>query len=281
MEGWLRTARIATGNYGEEPSSEAVHMYARSSAQSSQRSVMNAEGNLRPDAICDGGDLDCGSGLLLIIRNAMQPLPPGGVLEVRSREISVKEDLPAWCRLVGHTLVTVQPGEGTYTHYYVRKQEADATLKADVDKARAFVWSARVRWTEGMQARAFIRNHSFTVGQPASFDTQDPAPSAVEYLLAAIGGCLAVGFQWRASQRGLEVRNLEVSLQAQADNILVFLGLEEQGHPGLKQIEGRLYIDADGDEDVLQALWQETLRRSPVTQSFLHEVPVQLELRRV
>jgi hypothetical protein len=108
------------------------------------------------------------------------------VLEIRSREISVKEDLPAWCRLVGHTLVTVQPGEGTYTHYYVRKQQADTALKADVDKARAFVWSARVRWTEGMQARAFIRNHSFTVGQPASFDTQD-RPQRCQYLLGAIG----------------------------------------------------------------------------------------------
>ena len=242
---------------------------------------MNAEGKLRPDATCDGGDLDCGSGLLLIIRNAMQPLSPGGLLEVRSREISVKEDLPAWCRLVGHTLVAVQPGEGTYTHYYVRKQQVDEALKADVDKARSFVWSARVRWTEGMQAKAFIRNHSFNVGQPASFDTQDLAPSAVEYLLAAIGGCLAVGFQWRASQRGMKVRNLEVSLQAQAHNILVFLGLEEEGHPGLKHIQGRLYVDADGDEDTLQELWQETLRRSPLTQSLLHEVPVQLELRRV
>jgi uncharacterized OsmC-like protein/TusA-related sulfurtransferase len=242
---------------------------------------MNSEGNIRPDAICDGGDLDCGSGLLLIIRNAMQPLAPGGILEVRSREVSVKEDLPAWCRLVGHTLMTVQPGEGTYTHYYVRKQQADEALQADVDKARSFVWSARVRWTEGMQARAFVRNHSFTVGQPASFDTQDPAPSAVEYLLAAIGGCLAVGFQWRASQHGIEVRNLEVSLQCQADNILVFLGLDEQGHPGLKQIEGRLYVDADDDGDVLQDLWQETLKRSPVTQSLLREVPIQLELRRV
>ena len=64
---------------------------------------MSAETNLIPDAMCDGGDLDCGSGLLLIIRDAMKPLPPGGLLEVRSRESSVKEDLPAWCRLVGHT----------------------------------------------------------------------------------------------------------------------------------------------------------------------------------
>jgi TusA-related sulfurtransferase/uncharacterized OsmC-like protein len=242
---------------------------------------MSTEMNLIPDATCDGGDLDCGSGLLLIIREAMQPLPPGAVLEVRSREISVKEDLPAWCRLVGHTLVAVQSGEGSYMHYYVRKQQADEALQADIDKARGFTWSARVRWTEGMQAKAFIRNHAFTIGQPASFDTQDVAPSAVEYLLAAIGGCLAVGFQWRASRRGIEVRNLEVSLQAQADNILVFLGLEEQGHAGMKNIAGRLYVDADGDDDALQELWRETLTRSPVTQSLMRAVPVQLEFRRV
>ena len=40
--------------------------------------------SIRPDAVCDGGDLDCGSGLLLIIRDAMSPLPAGGVLEVES-----------------------------------------------------------------------------------------------------------------------------------------------------------------------------------------------------
>ena len=242
---------------------------------------MSAETNLTPDAMCDGGDLDCGSGLLLIIRDAMKPLPPGGLLEVRSREISVKEDLPAWCRLVGHTLVAVQPGQASYTHYYVRKQTADDALKADIEKARSYSWSARVRWSEGMQAKVFIRNHSFNVGQPASFDTQDAAPSAVEYLLAAVGGCLAVGFQWRASRRGITVRNLEVSLQAKADNILVFLGLEEQGHPGMQTIDGRLYVDADGDDAALQELWQETLTRSPLAQSLTRQVPVQVEFRRV
>lgn len=242
---------------------------------------MNAEANPIPDAVCDGGDLDCGSGLLLIIREAMQPLPPGGVLEVRSREISVKEDLPAWCRLVGHSLVTVRPGEGAYTHYFIRKQMADEALETDLETARSFRWSARVRWTEGMQAKAFVRNHAFTIGQPASFDTQDIAPSAVEYLLAALGGCLAVSFQWRASRRGVEIRNLEISLQAQADNILVFLDLEEQGHPGMKRIEGRLYVDAEGDDAVLQEIWQETLQRSPVTQSLTRQVPVQLEMRRI
>lgn len=54
----------------------------------------------------DGGDLDCGSGLLLLIRQHIDPLSPGELLEVRSSEISVGEDLPAWCRMTKNELVS-------------------------------------------------------------------------------------------------------------------------------------------------------------------------------
>ncbi|MEN5082828.1 5-methyltetrahydropteroyltriglutamate--homocysteine methyltransferase [Bosea sp. TWI1241] len=59
-----------------------------------------------PDVGFDGGDLDCGNGLLLLIRKHIDPLPRGGLLEIRSTEISVDEDLPAWCRLTGNELVS-------------------------------------------------------------------------------------------------------------------------------------------------------------------------------
>lgn len=59
-----------------------------------------------PDVAFDGGDLDCGNGLLLLIRRHIDPLPRGGLLEIRSTEISVDEDLPAWCRLTGNELVS-------------------------------------------------------------------------------------------------------------------------------------------------------------------------------
>ena len=241
---------------------------------------MSIQPNLHPDRVCDGGDLDCGSGLLLIIREAMQPLPPGGILEIRSREISVKEDLPAWCRLVGHRLLAIEPGEAGSTSYFVQKQKSDEMLLADLEKARAFTWSVRVRWTSGMQAKVLVRNHSFLVGQPASFDTRDAAPNALEYLLSALGGCLAVGLQWRASGRGIEVRNLEVVLKARAENILVFLGLEDEGNPGLATIEGTLYIDADAENAVIEELWQETLARSPLTQTLMRSARVQVEIKR-
>ena len=60
-----------------------------------------------PDARFDGGDLDCGNGLLLLIRQHIDPLAHGQLLEFTSTEISVEEDFPAWCRMTGNELVSV------------------------------------------------------------------------------------------------------------------------------------------------------------------------------
>ena len=57
---------------------------------------------LAPDASFDGGDLDCGNGLLLLIRQHMDAIDRGQLLEFRSTEISVEEDFPAWCRMTGN-----------------------------------------------------------------------------------------------------------------------------------------------------------------------------------
>jgi hypothetical protein len=61
-------------------------------------------------ALVDGGDMDCGSGLLLLITRAMRRLEPGQLLGVRSAESSVVVDLPVWAELVGHD-VHAQLGE--------------------------------------------------------------------------------------------------------------------------------------------------------------------------
>ncbi len=60
----------------------------------------------RPDASFDGGAMDCGSGLLLLIRRHIDPLEPGALLEIRSTEPSVAEELPAWCRMTRNELVS-------------------------------------------------------------------------------------------------------------------------------------------------------------------------------
>lgn len=91
-----------------------------------------------PDASFDGGDLDCGGGLLLLIRRHIDPLPRGGLLEIRSTDASVEEDLPAWCRLTGNELVALRR-EGRQRSYLVCKGARSERAPALATQFRATV----------------------------------------------------------------------------------------------------------------------------------------------
>lgn len=220
----------------------------------------NAEAGVH---VCEGGNLDCGSGLLLIINKAMTATPEGEILEIRSTEISVKEDLPAWCRMTHNPYLGWRPAD-THNKYFVRRGTGGKKPDDDYRKAREYVWRTRVHWNGGMQAKVYCRNHSWAAGQPASFDVKDDAPSSVEYLLGALGSCLAMGFQIRASRRNVEIEQMEVSLNGKIDNIFVFLGAETEGHSGFKSITGEAYVKSDADPGLVEQLWRETLAASPV-----------------
>lgn len=62
-----------------------------------------------------------------------------------------------------------------------------------------FRWSTRVRWLAGSTATVYARNNAFQIEQQASFKEADLHPSAVEYLLGAVGGELEA---LRSLQRG-------------------------------------------------------------------------------
>ena len=60
----------------------------------------------KPNASFDGADLDCGNGLLILIRKHLGPLEPGQVLEILSTDKTVEDDLPAWARLTGNDIIS-------------------------------------------------------------------------------------------------------------------------------------------------------------------------------
>jgi TusA-related sulfurtransferase len=63
---------------------------------------------LGADAFYDAGDKGCAEGPIEEIAALMRQLSPGQTLEVRATDPTVAVDLPAWCRLAGHKLVTHQ-----------------------------------------------------------------------------------------------------------------------------------------------------------------------------
>ncbi|MGD0093870.1 MAG: sulfurtransferase TusA family protein [Planctomycetota bacterium] len=69
------------------------------------------------EAEWDAGELGCGD-LALELRIRLNTLAPGAVLKVLARDGGAPEDVPAWCRLTGHTLVAARPPE-----YFIKRKE--------------------------------------------------------------------------------------------------------------------------------------------------------------
>jgi TusA-related sulfurtransferase len=239
----------------------------------------NVEG-LVPDHVFEGGDLDCGSGLILLIRENMAQVPRGGILEMRSRETSVRGDLPPWCRMVGHEYLGAIEGAGE-TRYFIRRGTAepqdDQALAEDKRRAREFEWRVRVRSTGPLRSTAYCRNFSFDIGQAASFEEKDRYPSAVEYLLGALAGDLASGFAAELSRAGLSVDDIEIAVRGKLDNILAHLGLEA-GDPSFSRIELKCFASTLDDEAQVRDAWARTLVRSPLLATLRKAVNVEAKL---
>lgn len=228
-------------------------------------------GDLVPDHVFDGGDLDCGSGLVLLIREHMLKVPADGILEMRSVEPTVADDLPPWCRMVGHEFLGSVPGEtAAQKRFFVRKgtgsvaQEEAKALEEDKDRARQYEWRLRARASGHLKTTVYCRNFQWDLGQPASFEEKDAHPSAVEAALGALAGDLATGFATAAAKAGLNVDDVELTARGRLHDVMANLGLSD-GDPSFALIEVKMFASTFDDADRVRAVWEDTVRRSPLT----------------
>jgi tRNA 2-thiouridine synthesizing protein A len=74
-----------------------------------------------PHTVFDAGDEGCGN-LVMLVMKAMQPLAAGQVLAVHATDPAAVVDIPAWCALTGHELLS-DPRNIQYHTYYIRKKD--------------------------------------------------------------------------------------------------------------------------------------------------------------
>jgi tRNA 2-thiouridine synthesizing protein A len=61
-------------------------------------------GATEPEATFDAGPMGCGE-IVLELKFRFREMPAGARLFVHGTDPGLPEDLPAWCRMTGHTLV--------------------------------------------------------------------------------------------------------------------------------------------------------------------------------
>jgi 5-methyltetrahydropteroyltriglutamate--homocysteine methyltransferase len=173
-----------------------------------------------PEVSFDGGDLDCGGGLLLLIRRHIDPLPRGGLLEILSSDASVEQDLPAWCRLTGNEFVSwLKNG----------RQRSYLVCKGSLSERNQSLTHHAPRLTPDADP------HIIKVTVPDKLPPPAPAPAIEPLSVMGIGSWPRPRWMLQAVHEHLEGRLSEIDYQSTADDA-VRLAVEAQLRAGVDVI---------------------------------------------
>lgn len=173
-----------------------------------------------PDVSFDGGDLDCGSGLLLLIRRHIDPMQRGQLLEILSTDSTVEVELPAWCRMTGNELVSWTKN-GNQRSYLVCK----GSLAERAGRTRS------VTSETPQQTRQNASLHR-PIHIPATLPPPSPAPRIAPLSVMGIGSFPRPRWMLQAIHDHTEGKISDADFQATADDA-VRLAIETQLRAGV------------------------------------------------
>ncbi|WP_306533745.1 OsmC family protein [Geobacter sp.] len=160
-------------------------------------------------------------------------------------------------------------------------------MKPEIAK---FKFRATNRWVGGTHNQATIKDFYGACAeddsrQPMVFDLDEPpvllggnrGANPVEYLLAALSGCLTTSLVAHAAARGIAVRGVSSRYEGDLD-LRGFLGLSEDVKVGFETIRVYFTIDADLSDEQKEELIRMAQKYSPVFNTIANPVPVSVQL---
>jgi Predicted redox protein, regulator of disulfide bond formation len=153
-----------------------------------------------------------------------------------------------------------------------------------------FNFKAKGKWINGGHNRTTINEfygacQTFKRSQPFVFEKDEPpvllgedhGANPVEYVYAALDGCLTTSLIYHAAAQGIKIDEVETSFSGDL-NLHGFLGLNENIRNGYEKIKVTFKIKADASKEKLQELVQLAQKRSPVFDIVSNPTPVEVSL---
>src|SRR5690625_4524222 len=121
-----------------------------------------------------------------------------------------------------------------------------------------------VKWTgEGVLSIADIGGKEVLIDEPPSLGGTDKGPNPVEYILAALGGCINVLVTSFADNFEVEVKDVQVHIEGDLDPD-GFLGKNPNVRPGYEEIRYRIELDSPSPQENIDALLKDVDEICPV-----------------
>lgn len=113
---------------------------------------------------------------------------------------------------------------------------------------------SKTRIVEGLTCEVQEGNWKFHADMPPGAGGNGSAPSPGVYGRAAFGSCLAIGYMMQAARQGIEIQSLEVEVQADFDDGVLF-GIHYDVPPGYTEVRYTVKIESNASEaDILRVL---------------------------
>jgi len=153
-----------------------------------------------------------------------------------------------------------------------------------------FKFRATNKWINGTHSQATVRDFYGALTEdnsrkPVLFDMDEPpvllgnnrGTNPVEYLLAALSGCLTTSLVAHASAKGIKIRGVQSRYEGDID-LRGFLGLSEDVPVGYKNIRVYFKIDADVSGQEKEEMVRVAQKYSPVFNTITKSAPVSVEI---
>ncbi|MDD2579570.1 MAG: OsmC family protein [Eubacteriales bacterium] len=127
--------------------------------------------------------------------------------------------------------------------------------------------------------KTVVRTNGFTVivDEPKNQGGTNEGPTPVDYVLAALAGCLNVVGHVVAKELGMNLNGVKIDLEGDL-NPAKFMGMSDAERAGYQSIRVTLRPDTDADAATKEKWRLAVESRCPVSDNLSHETPVSVQL---
>jgi|SRR6056297_2750865 len=116
-----------------------------------------------------------------------------------------------------------------------------------------------------------------TVDEPENMGGTNEGPNPVEYVLAALSGCLNVVGHLVANEMGITLDDMKIEISGELDPAK-FMGKSEDVRAGYQKINVKIDVETDADEETLAEWLNVVEARCPVSDNISNETPLEIEV---
>ena len=116
----------------------------------------------------------------------------------------------------------------------------------------------------------------FDKDEPPLLLGKDKGANPVEYVLAALAGCMTTAIIYHAAAKGIHLTKIESKFEGDLD-LQGFLGMSDEVRNGYEQLRVTFDLEGGATEEQLDELVQIARERSPVFDIVSNGVPIQVQ----